>query len=43
MLYILDNDVDTYNYDNSLVCSGYDYDDVKSKLLSNVNKVIKWF
>ena len=45
MLYILDNDVDIYNYadDNSLVCSGYDYDDVKSKLLSNVNKVIKWF
>ena len=47
-IYILDNDVDIYNIynyadDNSLVCSGYDYDDVKSKLLSNVNKVIKWF
>ena len=44
-LNILDNDVDIYNYadDNSLVCSGYDYDDVKSKLLSNVNRVITWF
>ena len=45
MLYVLDNDADIYKYadDNSLVCSGYDYDDVKSKLLSNVNNVIKWF
>ena len=45
ILYILDNDVDIYYYtdDNSLVCSGYDHDDVKSKLLSNVHKVIKLF
>ena len=45
MFYMIDNDVDICNYadDNSLVCSGYDYDDVNSTLLYNVNKIIKWF
>ncbi len=44
MLNIIDNAVDIYNYadDNSLVCSGYDYDDVKSKLSHNVQKVTSW-
>ena len=35
------NDIYNYADDNSLVHSGYEYDDVKTKLLSNVNKVIK--
>ena len=35
MLFILDNDVDIYNYadDNTFVCSGYDYESVKQILL----------
>ena len=45
MLFILDDDVDIYNYadDNTFVCSGYDYDSVKHTLLQNVNNVISWF
>ena len=36
MLFILDDDVDIYNYadDNTFVCSGYDYDSVKDNLRS---------
>ena len=45
MLFILDDDVDIYNYadDNTYVCSGSDYDSVKHTLLQNVNNVISWF
>ena len=45
LLDIVDNDVDIYNYadDNSLVCSGHDYELVKRKLLHNVHKVTSWF
>ena len=41
----LDDDINIYNYadDNSLLCSGSDYENVKSKLLHNVNKVVAWF
>ena len=44
MLLLIDNDVDIYNYadDNTLLCSGYDYETV-NKLLHNVNKVTSWF
>ena len=42
MLFILNGDVDIYNYadDNTFVCSGYDYDSVKH---THVNNVISWF
>ena len=45
MLFILEDDVDVYNYadDNTFVCSGYDYESVKDKLIRNVNNVITWF
>ena len=45
MMFILDNDIDIYNYadDNSLLCAGSDYENVKHKLLHNVNKVVEWF
>ena len=45
MIYIIDDDIDIYNYadDNTLVCSGYVYEDVKEKLLLNANKVTGWF
>ena len=41
---ILDDD-NIYNYadDISLLCSGSDYENVKSNLLHNVNKVVAWF
>ena len=46
MLFILDVDVDIYNYadDNTFVCSGYDhhYDMIIHTLLQNVNNVISW-
>ena len=43
MMFILDNDIDIYNYadDNSLLCAGSDYENVKHKLLHNVNKVVE--
>ena len=33
MMFILDDDIDIYNYadDNSLLCSGSDYENVKEK------------
>ena len=42
---LMDDDVDVYNYadDNTLVCSGYNYEDVKSKVLDYVRKMILWF
>ena len=45
MLFILEDDVDVYNYadDNTFVCSGYDYESVKDKVVRNVNNVITWF
>ena len=45
MLLLIDNDVNIYNYadDNTLLCSGYDYETLKDKLLHNVNKVTSWF
>ena len=45
MLFILDDDVDIYNYadDNTFVCSRYDFYSVKHALQQNVNNVISWF
>ena len=39
MFYLLGDDVEVYNYadDNTLLCSGYDYEKVKETLLKNVN------
>ena len=40
MMFILDDDINIYNYadDNSLLCSGSDYENVRRKLLRIVNK-----
>ena len=45
MMFIYLDDIDIYNYAdvNSLLCSGSDYENVKHKLLHNVNKVVEWF
>ena len=42
MLFILDDDVDIYNYadDNTFVCSGYDYDSVKHTPLQQCNILV---
>ena len=41
----LRDNVEIYNYadDNTLICTGYNYDDVKNDLLSNVNEAMAWF
>ena len=34
--------IETYNYadDNTVICSGYEYEDVKAELMLNVDKII---
>ena len=45
MLSILNDNIEIYNYadDNTLICTGYNYDEVKMDLLVAVDKVILWF
>ena len=42
--FISDN-IEIYNYadDNTVICSGYEYEDVKAELILNVDKIIEWF
>ena len=37
--------VSDYNYadDNTVICSGYEYEDIKAELMLNVDKIIEWF
>ena len=45
MLSIVSDNIEIYNYadDNTVICSGYEYKDVKSELMLNVDKIIEWF
>ena len=45
MFLLLDDSIQAYNYadDNSLVSSGYDYEETQQNLLKNVKKVMAWF
>ena len=45
MLSIVTDNIDIYNYadDNTVRCSGYDYEDIKAELMLNVDKIIEWF
>ena len=45
MLSIVTNNIDIYNYadDNTVICSGYEYEDIKAELMLNVDKIIEWF
>ena len=45
MFYLLDDDVEIYNYadDNTIICAGKDLINIKKKLLISVNKVIDWY
>ena len=44
MLSILNDNIEIYNYadDNTLIFTGYNYDEVKMDLLVAVDKVILW-
>ena len=41
----LSDNIVIYNYvdDNTVICSGYEYEDVKAELMLNVDKIIEWF
>ena len=45
LLSVINGNTDIYNYadDNTLICSGYNYDNVKRELISSVEKVMVWF
>ena len=45
MLSIVSDNIEIYNYadDNTVICSGYEYEDVKAELMLNVDKIIEWF
>ena len=45
MLSIVSDNIEIYNYadDNTVICSGYEYEDVKAELMSNVDKIIECF
>ena len=45
LLSVVNGNTDIYNYadDNTLICSGYNYADVKRELISSVEKVMGWF
>ena len=42
MLSIVSDNIEIYNYadDNTVICSGYEYEDVKAELMLNVDKII---
>ena len=44
MLSIISDTIEIYNYidDNTVICSGYEYEDVKAELMLNVDKIIEW-
>ena len=45
MLSLVDPDVHIYNYadDNTIMYSGYNLEDIKLKLVNNINRLILWF
>ena len=45
MLSIVSDTIEIYNYadDNTVICSGYEYEDIKAELMINVDKIIEWF
>ena len=45
MLSFISDNIEIYNYDddNTVICSGYEYEDVKAELMLNVDKIIEWF
>ena len=45
MFDLLDSDVEIYNYadDNTIVCAGKNLNEIKIKLTSNINRLIKWY
>ena len=45
MLSIVSDTIEIYNYAdyNTVICSGYEYEDIKAELMLNVDKIIEWF
>ena len=45
MMSIVSDNIEIYNYadDNTVICSGCEYEDVKAELMLNVDKIIEWF
>ena len=45
MLSFVSDNIEIYNYavDNTVICSGYEYEDVKAESMLNVDKIIEWF
>ena len=45
MLSIVSDNIEIYNYadDNTVICSRYEYEDIKAELMLNVDKIIDWF
>ena len=45
MLSFVSDNIEIYNYadDNTVICSGYEYGDVKAGLMLNVDKIAEWF
>jgi len=45
LMYIKHKNIDIYNYadEYTLVCSGYDYEEIKQEIIVSVNEIIAWF
>ena len=45
MLSCISDNIEIYNYadDNTVICSGYEYEDIKGELMLNVDNSIEWF
>ena len=45
MLSFISDNIEIYNYadDNTVICSGYEYEDVEAELMLNVDTIIEWF
>ena len=43
MLSVISDNIYNYADDNTVICSGYEYEDVKAELMLNVDKIIEWF
>ena len=45
MLSIVSDNIEIYNYAdyNTVIISGYEYEDVKAELMLNVDNIIEWF
>ena len=45
MLSFISDNIEIYDYadNNTVICSGFEYEDVKAELMLNVDTIIEWF